>query len=78
MHKIKGSVVKQVERFKYLGTILSRDGSLREELEESLKKANQTMEILKLVWNNNNFSVHMKIKIYKAMVRTVLIHGHKS
>ena len=70
--------MKQVERFKYLGTTLSRDGSLREELEESLKKANQTMEILKLVWNNNNFSVHMKIKIYKAMVRTVLIHGHKS
>ena len=70
--------MKQVERFKYLGTTLSRDSSLREELEESLKKANQTMEILKLVWNNNNFSVHMKIKIYKAMVRTVLIHGHKS
>ena len=60
MLKIKGSVVKQVERFKYLGTILSRDGSLREEFEESLRKANQAMEILKSVWNDN-FSVHTKI-----------------
>ena len=70
--------MKQVERFKYLGTTLSRDGSLREELEESLKKANQTMEILKLVWNNNNFSVLKKIKVYTTMLRNILVYGHES
>ena len=36
------------------------------------------MGMLKTVWNNNNFSVHTKIKIYKTMVRTILIYGHES
>ena len=44
---------------------------LKVELEERLKKANQAMGMLKTVWNNNNFSVHTKIKIYKTMVRTI-------
>ena len=75
---IEGSVVKQVEKFKYLGTILSSNGSLREEFEERLKKANQAMGMLKAIWNSNNFSVHTKIKIYKTMVRPILIYGHES
>ena len=68
---IGGRVVKQVEKFKYLGTLLSMDGSLKVEFEERLRKANQAMGMLKTVWNNNNFSVHTKIKIYKTMVRTI-------
>ena len=36
------------------------------------------MGMLKNVWNNNNFSVHTKIIIYKTIVRTILIYGHES
>ena len=68
---IGGRVVKQVEKFKYLGTLLSMDGSLKVEFEERLRKANQAMGMLKTVWNNNNISVHTKIKISKTMVRTI-------
>ena len=68
--------MKQVETFKYLGTLLSMDGSLKVELEERLRKANQAMCMLKTVWNK--FSVHTKIRIYKTMVRTFLIYGHES
>ena len=48
------------------------------EFEERLRKANQAMGMLKNIWNNNNFSVHTKIKIYKVMVRSILIYGHES
>ena len=75
---IGGRIVKQVERFKYLGTVLSKDGSLNKEFEERLQKANQAMGMLKTVWNNNNFSIHTKIRIYKTMVRPILIYGHES
>ena len=75
---INNRVVRQVERFKYLGTYLSKDGTLQCEFEERLRKANQAMGMLKAIWNNANFSVHTKLKIYKTIVRTILIYGHES
>ncbi len=71
-------LVRQEEKFKYLGTIIYRDGSLRKEFEERLKKANQAVGMLKVIWNSNNFSIHRKIKIYKITVRPILIYGHES
>ena len=76
--RIEGSVIKQVDRFNYLGTYLSRDGSLKLEFEERLTRAHQAMGMLKNIWNNSNFSIHTKIKIYKVMVRSILIYGHES
>ena len=75
---IEGSAIKEVDRFKYLGTYLTKDGSLKLEFEERLRRAHQAMGMLKNIWNNNNFSVHTKIKIYKVMVRSILIYGHES
>ena len=75
---INNRVVKQVEKFKYLGTYLSKDGTLQCEFEERLKKANQAMGMLKSIWNDANFSVHTKLKVYKTMVRTILVYGHES
>ena len=75
---VEGNIIRQVDKFKYLGTYLAKDGSLSSEFEERLKKVNQAMGMLKNVWNNKNFSIHTKIKIYKVMVRTILIYGHES
>lgn len=75
---IGGRVVKQVERSKYLRTVVSKDGSLNPEYEERMRKANQAMGMLKNVWHNRNFSMHTKLKIYKKMVRTILNYGHES
>ena len=73
-----GIVIKQVDKFRYLGTYLAKDGSLKLEFEERLKRAHQAMGMLKNIWNNRNFSVHTKIRIYKVMVRSILIYGHES
>ena len=68
---IKDSVIKQ-------GTYLARDGSLKLEFEERLKRAHQAVGMLKNIWNHSNFSVHTKIKIYKVMVSSILIYRHES
>ena len=46
---IDGRIVKKAESFKYLGTFLSKDGSLKVEFEEMLRKANQAMGMLENV-----------------------------
>ena len=57
---IENTPIKQVDKFKYLGTILAKDGSLNFEYKERLLKANQAMGMLKIVWNNNNFLCTLK------------------
>ena len=64
--------------FRYLGTYLAKDGSWKLECDERLKHAHQAMGMLKNIWNNNNFSAHTKTKMYKAVIRSISIYGHKS
>ena len=33
--------------------------------------------MLKNIWNHTKLSVHTKIKIYKVIVRSILIYGHE-
>ena len=50
------TTIKQDDKFRYLGTYLAKDRSLRLEFDERLKKIHQAMGILKNIWNNNNFT----------------------
>ena len=75
---VEGTTINQVDKFKYLGTIVAKDGSLGFEYEERRRRAHQAMGMLKNIWLNSNFSIHTKINIYKVMVRSILIYGHES
>ena len=46
---VEGNVVRQVDKFKYLGTYLAKDGTLTSELVKRLKKRVQAMGMLKNV-----------------------------
>ena len=45
---MEGSVIKEVDRFKYLGPYLTKDCSLKLEFEERLRHAHQAMGMLKI------------------------------
>ena len=70
--------INDVESFKYLGTLISNTGSLELEFNERLKKANQTMARLSKVWKSNRLKLHIKVKLYTSLVRSVLLYGHES
>ena len=67
-----------VNSFRYLGTIIDSKGSLAVELEDRLKRANQAMGMLKAVWQSGNLSLHTKVRLYKTMVRSILMYGCES
>ena len=68
-------MVPQVSEFKYLGAIISADGSLDKELSSRLQKATGAFNSLYPVWNNRNIWTNTKIRIYKAAVTTILCYG---
>ena len=62
---IDGSVIKQVDRFKYLCTYLARDGSLKLEFEERLKRAHKAVAMLKIFGNIVTFQYILKSKFIR-------------
>ena len=75
---VGGEVLPNSDSFKYLGTIITSNGSLDREFKERIKKAEQAMGMLRTVWKSNRLTIHSKIKIYISLVRSILIYGHQS
>ena len=75
---LEGERIDEVESFKYLGTMICNTGSLEIEFSDRLRKANQTMGRLSKVWKSNRLKLHLKIRLYISLVRSVLLYGHES
>ena len=75
---LNDQIVNNVSNFKYLGTVVSDTGSLEAEFSERLKKANQIMGMLSKIWKSHRLTMHVKLRIYSSLVRSVLIYGHES
>lgn len=67
--------VKQVNRFKYLGVTIDRDGIGQTEIQSKIQKARNIVGALNSVWWNNNISRKNKKRIGQTMVETVLMYG---
>lgn len=52
--------------------LLLMNDSLNLEFDGRFRKAKQAMGMLKTVWSNHHFSLHIKVKIYITMVTTYM------
>ena len=68
--------LKVVDRFKYLGSMISVDGSLDKEIASRISKASQALGRLRnRLLNHHNFTLDTKLKIYRAGVLSSLLYG---
>ena len=73
---VSGSRLADVETFVYLGSVLSRDGSLDAEIHLRIKKASVAFGSLeKRVWADRGLTRSAKISVYKACVVSVLLYS---
>ena len=73
---IDGSELKNVDQFKYLGSIMPSDGTVNKEIESRISKASQSLGRLRSrVMDNRNIKLSTKLKVYKAVVLTSLLYG---
>ena len=73
---IDGSELKNVDQFKYLGSIMSSDGTHSKEIESRINKVSQPLGRLRFrVMDNWNIKLSTKLKVYKAVVLTSLLYG---
>ena len=68
--------LKVVDSFKYLGSMISNDGSLDKEIASRISKASQALGRLRnRLLNHHNVTLDTKLKIYRAAVLSSLFYG---
>ena len=67
--------VEDVEEFVYLVTTLTREVGGTEDIKKRLSKAQGAFFNLKKTWNTRSIGLNTKIKLFKTLVRPVLLYG---
>jgi len=71
--------MKSVDRFCYLGSLLSNAASIDEKVSARLAKASAAFgRLMKRLWNDHGIRLTIKIAVYKAIVLTTLLYSCES
>jgi hypothetical protein len=73
--KIDNSSIGRVEEFKYLGTTLTDQNSIHEEIKRRLKLGNACYHSAQNLLSTRLLSKNLKIKIYRTIILPVVCMG---
>ena len=75
--KVKGQKLGTVNSFKYLGAVVSNDGSKPEVLSR-IAQATAALTKLKPIWRDNNISLGSKEKLMRSLVISIFLYACES
>jgi hypothetical protein len=64
-----------VEEFKYLGTTLTNQNSIQEEIKSRLKSGNSCYHSVQNLLSYSLLSKNLKIKIYRTIILSAVLYG---
>ena len=73
--KIDNSSIERVEEFKYLGTTLTNQNSIQEEIKCRLKLGNACYYSVQNLLSSRFLSKNLKIKVYRTIIPSVVLYG---
>lgn len=76
--KIDGGQVDDVNKFEYLGSILTPDGGTTADIQRRISIATNTFAGMSRVWSNKALKRDTKIGIFNACVKSVLLYGSET
>ena len=72
---VNGVALEDVEKFTYLGATVCKQGGGEEGIKARLGKARGAFVKLNRVWSSSSVSRRTKIRLYKTLVKPVLMYG---
>nr|VZI29195.1 unnamed protein product [Spirometra erinaceieuropaei] len=73
---VNGTQLQVVENLPYLGSTLSRNTKIDDEVANRISKASQAFgRLLNTVWNRHGLQLSTKLKMYKAVILPTLLYG---
>nr|KAG5698646.1 hypothetical protein BaRGS_003160 [Batillaria attramentaria] len=70
--------IKEVEKFTYLGSVVSKDGGADDDIKSRISKARHAFKTLQPIWRSPALSFHNKIRIFNTNVKSVLLYGSET
>ena len=74
----RGSIIKEVEKFRYLGSTLNQEGGCEADVESRIKAAWGKWREVAGVVCDKKMPIRLKVKIYSTVVRPVLMYGSET
>lgn len=72
--KVQGQSINTVHSFKYLGAIVSDDGS-RQEVLSRIAQSTAALTRLKPIWKDKTISLHSKVRLLRALVTSIFLYS---
>jgi hypothetical protein len=72
---LEGREIEVVNKFCYLGCMVSLDGGANEDVINRINKAKGTFAQLRSIWTSQQIHKRTKIKMFKSNVMSVLLYG---
>ena len=76
--QIGGKNVENVDKFEYLGSLITWDNNCSEEIRRRIGKAAGTMASLRHVWNGKKLTIQNKLRILTTCVFSVLLYASET
>ena len=73
--RIDNSTFERVEEFKYLGTTLTNQNSIPEEIKSRFRSGNTCYHSVQNLLSTRFLSKNLKIKIYRTLILPVVLYG---
>jgi len=73
--KVDNRSFERVEEFKYLGTTLTNQNCIQEEIKSRLKSGNACYHSVQNLLSSSLLSKNIKIKIYRTIILPVVVYG---
>ena len=74
MVEVNGRGIEDVDRFVYLGATVSKEGGGTEDIHNRVVKARGVFLRLKKIWSSSSISRRVKVRLYKTLVKPVLMY----
>ena len=75
---MNGQRIQDVDRFVYLGATVSKEGGGAQDIQNRIAKARRTFMRLRKVWATRNIIRQTIVRLYKTLVKPVLMYGSET
>lgn len=72
---LNNAAVEIVNKFQYLGSVITTDGGVEEDVKNRIRLANFAFSKMRNLWYSHRVSLRLKLRIFNSNVKSVLLYG---